>query len=181
MTQLTPNFISIIASVVEFIGAALMVLPDIPVVRGAISPTTLEEARRELFDKTSLIKGNQEFDAILTTVESKWEGVLHQQPWLLLMDKPHLGVETSLFAVYDEESHGPYGDLKQDGGFRDIPDEYDSQRDYIWENDKWDIICAKQTLDDWVTEELNRKNNHILTIRGIGFLLFIIGFAVQFL
>ena len=87
----------------------------------------------------------------------------------------------SIFAIHDEDSEGPFGDLMNDGKAQSLPDRYDGWPKYIHENEKWDVVCAKQKLDDWVSEEVSNKDRNILIVRGIGFLLFIIGFDVQLL
>ena len=46
------------------VGAVLMVLPDIPYVKSFIFSSTLEDARRELFDTSSLTEGSDEFEAL---------------------------------------------------------------------------------------------------------------------
>jgi hypothetical protein len=174
--------ISFVGTTAEFVGAVLMVLPDIPYVKSFVFPSTLEDARRELFDTSSLSEGSDEFDALEKVIRTKWEGELQGRPWLFLIERvPPLQMPHSIFAIHDEDSEGPFGDLMDSDGAQSLPDRYDGWAEYIHENEKWDAVCAKQKLDDWVSKEVSNKDKSILIVRGVGFLLFIIGFGIQFL
>ncbi|RXK51534.1 hypothetical protein [Halorientalis pallida] len=177
MVQIVP-----VGMLAEFVGAVLMVLPDIPFIKSFIIPSTLEDARRELFDTSSLTEGSDEFDALEDLIRRKWDGELQGRPWLFLMERvPPLQMPHSIFAIYDEDSEGPFGDLMDSGGAQSLPDRYDGWQEYIHENEKWDAVCAKQKLDEWVSEEVSNKDKNVLIVRGVGFLLFIVGFGVQFI
>jgi len=92
--------ISFIGTIAEFVGAVLMVLPDIPYVKSFIFSSTLGDARRELFDTSSLTEGSDEFDALEDLIRRKWEGELHGQPWLFLIEGvPLLQMPQSIFAI----------------------------------------------------------------------------------
>ncbi|WP_157575405.1 hypothetical protein [Haloferax sp. Q22] len=173
--------LSAVGIVVEFLGAVTMVLPDLPFLKLLLTPSVLTEGRRELFDKSSLLDGSEEYEAVLSTVQEEWDGEIREKPAYFLMEKPGPGVPKSLFAVYDEESDGPYGDLMENGTGQSVPDGFDDLNEYIWENRKWDVVCSKQVFDDWVSTRVDGKENWALYTRGMGFLLFIIGFGVQFL
>lgn len=174
--------ISFVGLIAEFVGAVLMVLPDIPYVKPVLFPSTLEDARRELFDTSSVKKDSQEFDALDNLIRNNWEGELQGQPWLFLIERvPPLQMPQSVFAIYDEESEGPFGDLMNEEGAEPLPDRFDGWSEYIHQNEKWDAVCAKQVLDGWVSEKVSNKDRNILITRGIGFVLFIIGFGVQLL
>lgn len=174
--------ISFIGMIAEFAGALLMVLPDIPYVKSLAFPSTLEDARRELFDTSSITEGSEEFDALEELIRDNWEGELEGHPWLFLIERvPPLQMSSSVFAIHEEESEGPFGDLMTEDGLQQIPERFDGWSDYIHQNKKWDAVCAKQVLDGWVSDEVSNKNRAVLITRGVGFLLFVLGFGVQLL
>jgi hypothetical protein len=173
--------VTVVGMVAEFAGAILMVLPDIPYIKSVAFPTTLQNARRELFDTSSVTNDSDVFDVLLQLVQTKWEGELRETPWAFLIEKPEPGVAKSLFAIYDEDSNGPYSDLMDSEDPQPIPNEFEDVSEYVWESEKWDAICDKQILDEWVSEEVSQTDRRILTVRGIGFLFFILGFCGQLL